>query len=243
MKSASAGADAAAGCTLLPAVPERRMQAEVDEEETWLKRTVSLPSLPRGPRPLLWQRAEGTSSPAMESDLRRSKSDLSAQPNALRSSSGKWNLNPEEALSRDAEQGAGAKCSGSSGYPEKRKRDKKIDLVARECAHVDKHRQLKQMLREERQVSGSLSSCKRLVGGLVTSKDTPWRRKLIDQQKTEKSIKRIEGHLHGCSHARHELVAMQRKMALLSDPPTTFCSDLHHIFADTLKRTHSQDGY
>merc|ERR1719311_1658139 len=31
----------------------------------------------------------------------------------------------------------------------------------------------------------------------------------IDQQQTEKSIKRIESHLHGCSHARHELMEMQ----------------------------------
>jgi hypothetical protein len=219
------------------------MQAEVDEEESWLKRTVSLPSLPRGPRPSLWQRAEGENSFGMDGDFRRSKSDmLSAQSNLLRSSSGKWNLNPEEALSRDASFENAARCSGASGYPEKRKKEKKIDLLARESAHMDKHRQLKQMLRQERQDSGSLSSCKRLVGGLMSSKDTH-RRKLIDQQKAEKSIKRIQGHLHDCSHARHELVAMQRKMALLSDPPMTFCSDLHHIFADTLKRTHSQDDF
>jgi len=154
-------------------------------------------------------------------------------------------LAEEDAGTKDAQGGAAAKGASNS---DKRKQRKKVDLFAMQSAHVDKHRQLKQMLREKRKMEGSLANSRSLVGNFMSSKDAPWRplhnRKLHDQQKTEQSIKRIQGNLHGCSHARHELMEMQKRMSHLTcAPPSTLCSELKHAFADTLRRKHSEDEF
>jgi len=224
---------------------------QFDEEDRWLKRTVSLPALSREPRPLMWQRAEGLeesrtgSAPSPTHGDRFSLETLDFRTPA-RPSSQACHFSKKKTLGAEAEDvlcgGGSMECAGKeSVFMDKRKRMKKIDLAARESAHVDKHRQLKVMLREQRKMDRSLSCARHLVGHLERNKDGPWRRKMIDQQKMEKSVNRIAGHLHGCSHARHELQEMQKKMAFaLSPGPTAAVSfDLRHAFEDAVGRPHA----
>jgi len=214
------------------------------EEERWLKRTVSLPALTKDPRPLMWLRAEGPEESSDDGLLGfdfRTPARPSSQAYAIsrRRSYG----DAEDALSGGATLDSVAK---GSVLIDKRKRMKKIDLFARESAHVDKHRQLKVMLREQRQNARSLSCSRHLVGHLERSKDGSVRcRKMIDQQKMEKSVSRIAGHIHGCSHARHELQEMQKKMAFAVSPgpSTALGCDLKGAFADALRRPHTPDNF
>jgi len=228
MKGSAAGAD------LLPTAERRpHREAGCDEEDSWLKRAVSLPSLPKGPRSFLWSRAEGSEvCGGGDAQLRK-------QVSLTHLASKCFEDHDAPAPKIDA----GTRATSDSEKRSLYRRAKKMDLVAKEAAHVDKHRQLKQILREQRQGEKSLSCSRHLVGHLVSSKDGCWRRKLQDQAKTEQSIKRIEENLHGCSHARHELMEMQRKLALVCNPipAATLCSDLKHAFSDTLRRNHSFD--
>jgi len=231
--------------TLLPPVATaparpRPTQAEVDEEDCWLKKivsSVSLPSLHRGPRPRMWELAEGA-----DEDLDAEGEPCNSNGRARRAS---FASQPEELSARDAELDSAAKASG---YCDKRKQLKQVDLYAKQLSHADKHRQLKQMFREERQLGrgDGRSLCSNYAANTKRGgvKETPSRRKMIDQQKTEQSIKQIQGHLHGCSHARHELMEMQRTMskmagnmdlagrASFTDLKAAFGSALHKHDAD-----------
>lgn len=218
---------------------EPRVQAEADEEDRWLKRTVSLPALSRdcGARPLMWLRAEGLGS-ARSTEDGHSGQDFRtlARPSSQALAGPTW------AEEKDTTSGVADSASKGSGRTDKRKQMKKIDLFARESAHVDKHRQLKVMLREQRLQDRSLSCSRHLLGHLARPKDGPWRGKIVDQQKMEKSVNRIAGHISGCSLARRELQEMQKKMAFASGPKESAMNfDLKHAFADAFHRPHPLD--
>lgn len=80
--------------------------------------------------------------------------------------------------------------------------------------HIAEQRRLKKLLREKRKSSRSVSECRHLVGSSMTGDDASVHRQ-IDRQEAIKSFQRIEDHMRGCSHARHELVEMQKKMGRL----------------------------
>jgi len=231
---------------LLPAVASPT--GRVDEEDRWLKKTnntVSLPCLPRGPRPLMWQRAEGDeccNSPFGAEEDSWLKRTVGAVHKPLSLLRGKSSADLEDFPCRDTVSNS---LSKGSALLDKPRRLKTIDLVARESAHMDKHRQLKTMLREQRQMEQPLSRARHLVEKQKRSKDGPKDarcRKLLDQQHTEQYVRRIAGHLQGCSQSRHELMEMQKKMGFAMvcapPPPTTVCSDLKSAFADMLHRPH-----
>jgi len=232
---------------MLPAVePNERVHAEAEEEDRWLKRTVSLPALSREPRPRMWQRAEGPegsesrvgSAPCSDEAAFRLDFRTPARANSQAPTINWDRIDPDAEVLHFTSGGAALEQS-SKGYPrmDKRRRSKVIDwndLAARESEHVDKHRQLKVMLREQRLGDRSLSCSRHLVGHLARSKDGPCR-KIIDRQKMEKSVNRIAGHITGCSHARHEMHELQKQMAALCAPPTDNY-DLKHAFGDAFRR-------
>jgi len=75
--------------------------------------------------------------------------------------------------------------------------------------------------------------------GKLTSKDGPARLK-NDQAKSEKSVQRIQGHIRDCSRARHDLVDLQKKMALVCNHMSDdFQHDLHEAFSGCLRRKNS----
>jgi hypothetical protein len=239
--------------SFLPAVDaaaEHRRKPEGDEVAHWLKKTVghsvSLPSLKPGPRPDLWSRAEGRDSPLIspsgdeDSWLRRT----AGGNKALMRVAPKWADIVDPVDMPSGSDAPDLVKSRSLRQLDKGKRLKQIDLVAREYAHADKHRQLKTMLRERRHAQQSLFASKFLVE--KPSKVDPWRRKALDQAQVEQSVRRIEGQLNGCSNARQELLELQRKMAETCGPERSplrpsICSDLKMGFADALRRQHTCD--
>lgn len=220
---------------------------ENNEEEQWLKKalpkTVSLPSLPKGPRPSMWQRAEGPdtgSSPCGDEDswLKRtsgSRSLLRASP--------KWKSNADDEgdmFGFGCDEPAMMKCR--SAVLDKQpgcapKKTKKIDLVAKEFAHLDKHRQLKSILKDQRQMDRSLSHSRFLVEKPKNFKD-PRCNKIRDAQNTEESVRRISSHISSIPKARHDILELQRKMASVCAPPpvSSVAADLKCAFADMLHR-------
>lgn len=185
---------------------------------------------------MMWQKAEGLDS---RGNSPRSDDDFDTRTSSQ----------PSIARRRSSLEIAYSELEGDdkgSKYTDKRRNTKKLDLydlAAKESAHVDKHRQLKVMLREQRQQDRSLSCSRHLVAHLARSKDGSTRcRKMIDQQRMEKSVSRIAGHLSGCSHARHELQEMNKKMASFLAPSPSACSfDLKDAFGDALRRQRAID--
>jgi hypothetical protein len=113
--------------------------------------------------------------------------------------------------------------------------DRAADLAAKESKHNNSRRHLKKRLREERQNSRSVFYSMNLVGKSAM-KDDPSKMRL-DRARSEKSVQRIEGHLRDCSHARHELMEMQKKMALVCNKISDEVSgELHNAFAGVFKR-------
>lgn len=180
---------------------------------------------------MMWQKAEGLSS---QCDSPLSDDDL------LYGFGSRTVSQPSIARRRSSLEIAYSELEGDDKgqkYTDKRKSTKKFDLhdlAAKESAHADKHRQLKVMLREQRQQSRSLSSSRHLVSHLARSKDGSTRcKKMIDQQRVDQSVSRISGHLHGCSQSRHELQEMTKKMAsVLAPSPSASNLDLKNAFGD-----------
>lgn len=215
-------------------------------KSTALKRSVSLPAISkdnRGQFSSMWQKAEGSSSPGGSS---HGSDEGRIGQEILRTVSAPLN---KMRFAVDIDLGEGRKDSGKAhGDGDKRAKSSKlvrnIDLNAKESAHADKRRQLKAILREQRAADRSLSCSKHLVGFLSKSKDGPYRRKMCDQQKMQESVSRIAGHIHGCSHARHDLQELSKKMAMVCAPPSAtavLSGDLKHAFADAIRKTHQDD--
>jgi len=258
-KSPTAAAEGEPTGISLPPVaetaPERRVH-EPEDEERWMKKTngtVSLPSLTQqGPRPTMWQRAEGQdcSSPVNNEEdswLRRTIGTVHMP--LLRSTSRvRFSTQDEVQVQEDSCRGAvpEAVSKAAALFEKRSKKLKRVDLYAREHAHLEKHRQLKTTLRDQRHLDRSLSCSRHLVEKPIPKGSKDKCRKLLDQQFQEQLGKRIENHITGCSNARQELMEMQRKMALVCPPPpsevrVSLMSDLKGAFADVLHRPHAAE--
>lgn len=115
----------------------------------------------------------------------------------------------------------------------------------KELVHLAKKKQLRTLFREERQTtdrtSRSSSLCRQLVERVKANDDSwHWRADLQHKQEAEKSVQRIEGHMRGCSNARHELMQMQKKLNKMCTLPPAIPSDistnLRQVFASALGR-------